>query len=145
MLLSTVLQWPCNAILHSGPSGRSLWASISCQRDQRSIFSLGLSCSAGCVCVCGGGRKTNHGNGAAMAPFLLLKVTCTHVCSVHCSVPHELTWQDDIDPELHESCTIESTACRTDCALVLTVSAAVDSRSLCSELVQCVWRLELKL
>lgn len=35
---STVLQWPCNAILHSGPSGRSLWASIVCQRDQRSIF-----------------------------------------------------------------------------------------------------------
>lgn len=42
MLHSAVLQWPCNAILHAGPSGQILWASISCQRDQHSIFSLGL-------------------------------------------------------------------------------------------------------
>lgn len=42
MLHSTVLQWPCNAILYAGPSGQILLASISCWRDQRSTFSLGL-------------------------------------------------------------------------------------------------------
>lgn len=42
MLHSTVLQWPCNAILYAGPSGQIVLASISCWRDQRSTFSLGL-------------------------------------------------------------------------------------------------------
>ena len=42
MLHSTVLQWPCNAILYAGPSGQILLASISCWRDQRSTFSLGV-------------------------------------------------------------------------------------------------------
>lgn len=32
-----------------------------------------------------------------MTPSLLLKVTCTHVCSLYCAVPHELTWQGNID------------------------------------------------
>lgn len=40
--------------------------------------------------------------------WLLLKVTCTHVCSLYCYVSHKLTWQGDIDPELHESCTIDT-------------------------------------
>ncbi len=42
MLPSTVMQWPCNAILDAGPSGQILLASVWCWKDQRSTFSPGL-------------------------------------------------------------------------------------------------------
>lgn len=58
MLHSSVLQWPCNAILHSGPSGQTRWASISCQRDQHSIFSPSWPV------VGGGWKKTKQTMGA---------------------------------------------------------------------------------
>lgn len=38
MLHSTGLQWPCNAILCAAPTGQILWASLSCQKEQGSIF-----------------------------------------------------------------------------------------------------------
>lgn len=37
-----------------------------------------------------GEKKTKHGNGVVMTPSLWLKVTCTHVCSLCCAVPHSV-------------------------------------------------------
>lgn len=66
-----------------------------------------------------------HGNGVVMTPSLSLKVTCIHVFSLHCSVPPKLTWQGAIDPELHESCTMDAHCAALLC--LVTSFAAADS------------------
>lgn len=90
MLDLTILQQPCNKILCAGPTGQIVGATQPLRPPQHFPPPQPI--------------VKNMGDNL-MTSSLLLKVTCTRVCFLHCPVPDKLTQRANIDPELHESCT----------------------------------------